>query len=193
MRESITEALTRALFVEWAKVGYGALSLEAVAKRAGVGKAALYRRWSCKFDMVVDRVETLGIELAEVPDTGSFEGDTRALMGLFSRILRHPLVRRVVPDLHAEMLRSRELAKAVRGRLQVVRRQRGEVMIRRAIERGELSADINVALLLDALGGLIYWRMIVTGRRSDNRYLDELTRAIVAMARGMSRRCSADQ
>lgn len=39
MQRRVTDALTRALFVEWARVGYAALSLEAVAKRAGVGKA----------------------------------------------------------------------------------------------------------------------------------------------------------
>jgi AcrR family transcriptional regulator len=45
MRPSVTEALTKALFEEWARTGYGALSLETVAKRARVGKAALYGRW----------------------------------------------------------------------------------------------------------------------------------------------------
>lgn len=184
MRASVTDALTRSLFREWAEVGYGALSLERVAKRAGVGKAALYRRWSCKLDMAVERVETLGIDLAEFADTGTFKGDVRALVGQLRQLLRHPIVRRVLPDLQAEMLRSPELAKAVRGRLQVVRRERGKELIRRAIARGELSNDVDMELLLDAFAGLIYWRMIATGRRSSDQYLDELTRAIVAIAHG---------
>ena len=182
-RASVTDALTRALFVEWAERGYGALSLERVAARAGVGKAALYRRWPSKLAMITERLETLGIELAVDPDTGSMQGDVRALLEQLRRVLRHPLIGRILPDLHAEMLRSPELAAAVRGRLQGERRRRGENVLRRAVERGEISPDIDVELINDALAGMIYWRMIVTARRADARYLDGLASAIVALAR----------
>ncbi|THD53513.1 helix-turn-helix domain-containing protein, partial [Phenylobacterium sp.] len=47
-RPQITDALARRFFEEWARVGYSALSLDAVARKAGVGKAALYRRWRSK-------------------------------------------------------------------------------------------------------------------------------------------------
>ena len=50
-RPQITDALTRTFFEEWSRVGYSALSLDAVARKAGVGKAALYRRWRSKADM----------------------------------------------------------------------------------------------------------------------------------------------
>ncbi|RYZ59046.1 MAG: TetR/AcrR family transcriptional regulator, partial [Proteobacteria bacterium] len=48
MQPAVTDALTRELFGEWAERGYAAISLERVALRAGVGKAALYRRWPSK-------------------------------------------------------------------------------------------------------------------------------------------------
>lgn len=179
MQPAVTEALTRALFVEWARAGYGALSLERVARRAGVGKAALYRRWPSKLAMVCDRLEQLDIELAQVPDTGSFEGDVRALLESLRRLLRHGLVRRILPDLHAEMARSSALSGAIRGRLQVTRRERATLILQRAIERGEIGADTNIELANDALGALIYWRLIVTGARASDAYLDQLALFLV--------------
>ncbi len=179
MQPSVTDALTRALFEEWARVGYGALSLEAVAKRAGVGKAALYRRWPSKLAMVSDRLEGVGVELTEVPDTGSLLGDVRGFLRSVRRLLRHPLVRRILPDLHAEMNRSPELAKAVRGRLQTERRERGALLFERAMRRGEIAPGLDVDLANDVVG-LIYWRMIVTGERADAAYVEQLARFIVA-------------
>ncbi|RYX85693.1 TetR/AcrR family transcriptional regulator [bacterium] len=179
MQPSVTEALTKALFEEWARTGYGALSLEAVAKRAGVGKAALYRRWPSKMAMVSDCVEKIGIEVADSPDTGSLLGDVRELIRSLRRLLRHPLVRRILPDLHAEMLRSPELAHAIRGRLQGERRARSAAVFQHAIERGEIAADSNIELLNDAIGSMVYWRLIITNGRADNQYIDELAHFIV--------------
>jgi AcrR family transcriptional regulator len=179
MQSSVTEALTHALFQEWARSGYGALSLEAVAKRAGVGKAALYRRWPSKLAMVTDCLEKVGIEAAQSPDTGSLLGDVQALLLSLRRLLRHPLVRRILPDLHAEMLRSPELANAIRGRLQIERRQRSAAVFQRAIERGEVSPDINIELVNDALASLIYWRLIITGGRANKHYINEVAHFII--------------
>lgn len=183
MQPSVTAALTKALFLEWAQAGYGALSLEAVAKRAGVGKAALYRRWPSKLAMVTDCLEQIDADLSEIPDTGSLIGDVRALLASLRQLLGHRLVRGILPDLHAEMIRSPELAAAIRGRLQVKRRARGSIILCRAIACGEISAGIDTELALDALGGMIYWRMIITGETSDDQYLDNLTSFFV---RGLS-------
>ncbi len=178
-RPSVTEALQRALFREWSVTGYGALSLEAVAARAGVGKASLYRRWKSKGAMVADCLGAVGLEITEVPDTGSLEGDLRALLRSFRRVLRHPLARRIVPDIHAEMTRSSTLEASIR-HLQADRRARGAVILGRAIDRGELDASADIELASDLIAAPIYWRMIVTAGRADRAYLDRLTRALLA-------------
>ena len=183
MQPSVTSALTKALFAEWARTGYGALSLEAVAKRAGVGKAALYRRWPSKLAMVTDRLQQIGIDVAavsETPDSGSLSGDVRALLADLRRLLEHRLVHRILPDLHAEMLRSPELASDIRGRLLIQHRERGATVLQRAITRGEISADVDLDLAKDALFGLIYWRMIVSQGPVDDKYLEHLAKFIVA-------------
>ncbi|WP_201597306.1 TetR/AcrR family transcriptional regulator [Psychrobacter vallis] len=183
MQPAVTEALTQALFTEWAINGYGSLRLEKVAKRAGVGKAALYRRWPSKFAMVVERMETIGIELIVEPDTGSLYGDIYETLLTLRRLLRHPLIGRILPDLHAEMRRSSDLTDAIRGRLQQQRRGHAEKIFTRAIARGEIPADANIELLSDAVAGLIYWRMLVTGQRVNEDYLNDVAKAIEAMAR----------
>lgn len=182
MQSSVTEALTEALFTEWARAGYGALSLEGVAKRAGVGKAALYRRWPSKLAMVSDLLEQVGVDLAATPDTGSLAGDIDALLKSVRRLFRHPLVRRILPDLHAEMVRSPDLASAIRTRLQNGRRERGATLFQRAIERGELPANFDFEMANDVVG-LIYWRMIVISGRADGPYLERLARFIIAALR----------
>src|SRR5688572_31564530 len=59
LRGEITEAIRGALMQELAEVGYGRLSIEAVARRAGVGKTAVYRRWNSKLEMVLEIVSTV--------------------------------------------------------------------------------------------------------------------------------------
>ena len=184
MQPAVTRALTHALFAEWARCGYAALSLEAVAKRASVGKAALYRRWPSKLAMVSERLLQVGVGVTPLPDTGSLEGDVHGLLWSLRRVLRHPLARRIVPDLHAEMPRSPGLGAAVR-RLQEARRQRGAGLLARAVARGELRAGADVELANDVLGALIYWRMVVTGGRADRAYLGQLTGVVVAALRAL--------
>lgn len=179
MQARVTDALTRALFVEWSQRGFAALSLEAVAKRAGVSKMALYRRWPSKLAMISDRLDAVGIELTDIPNQGSLTRDVRAALLDIRRLLRHPLIRRIVPDLHAELPRSRGL-RALIGPFQAARRARAERVIHRAIARGELAADINLELANDVLIAPLYWRMIVIGGRADLAYIDALTVSVVA-------------
>ena len=150
MRPAVTDALTVALFAEWAERGCGALSLEAVARRASVGKAAPYRRWPSKLAMVADRFEVAGKAIPHPSGIGNLHDDVRALLGHFLRLLRHPLVRRIVPDLQGEMQRSPELAAFVRERFVTERRRHCEKLLQRAVERGELHPRVDVELADDA-------------------------------------------
>lgn len=180
MRKSVTDALTRAFFEEWAITGYGALSLERVAKRAGVGKAALYRRWSSKPEMAIGLIKTAGLDLTPIPDGGSLFEDFRLILLSLRRTLRHPLIRRILPDLHAEMARSSALSDEIRTTLQYERRERAKVIVDRAISRGELPESADHDLANDALGSILYWRIIVTGGRVSRPEVDKIARFIAA-------------
>src|SRR3954464_11010422 len=74
-----------------ADVGYGALTMDAVAAQAGVGKATIYRRWRTKEDLVVDTIADLNREEAAAPDSGSLEGDLRAILRSLLAIVTGPV------------------------------------------------------------------------------------------------------
>ena len=185
MQPAITDALTRALFVEWGRCGYSNLSMEAVARRAGVGKAALYRRWPSKVAMVMDRLGAVGLSLTDAPDAGSFALDVRNFLGAVRRALERPLIRRIVADLSAELPRSEQL-RTLFETFQADRRSRAEAILRRAMLRGELPANIDVALSLDLLVSPLYWRMVVMRGRADDGDLERLTTALVVGIRATS-------
>jgi len=186
LQPGVTRSITRALFREWAKSGYAALTIEAVAKRAGVGKAAIYRRWPSKLEMVSSLLAEVGVELAEVPDTGSLRGDLTAFLKSTLALLRRPLVSRILLDLHAEMRRTPGLASAVRSRVQRERRARGRAVLERAMARGELSSKIDVDLALDLMAALLYWRMLVTAQPLSADYIERLTALTLGGLRGLS-------
>jgi hypothetical protein len=93
--------------------------------------------------------------------------------------MRHPMIRRIVPDLNAELARSPEFATALRP-FQDARRARGDALIRRAVARGELAEGLDVDMANDLLIAPLYWRMAVVPGAVDGAYLDRLTAAIVA-------------
>lgn len=184
-RPQITDALARVFFEEWARVGYSALSLDAVAKKAGVGKAALYRRWRSKADMAQDLVSQLTATVPariESGDRGSLEADLFAMGLAGRRLMRHPMVRRIMADLYASMEREPALAAALRPS-EAARQKKVATLVERAVARGELPADIDRALATDMLIGPLYWRLVVLGERCTRDQLKALARMTAAAFR----------
>ncbi|WP_036437492.1 TetR/AcrR family transcriptional regulator [Mycobacterium sp. URHB0044] len=183
LQPAITTAITEAVLDELADQGYARLSMEAVAKRAGVGKSALYRRWPSKQEMAMAVVAEFSVAQAPASDTGSLHGDIRELLGAVMRWLSHPRFSRILPDLVAEMARNPELNTLVDGMIGQPRREQGREMLQRAIARGELSPDTDLELALDVLAAPIYWRLTVRGGRAEPGYLDKLA-TLLARALG---------
>ncbi|MFC4947998.1 TetR-like C-terminal domain-containing protein [Pseudonocardia sp. GCM10023141] len=179
LQDEVTEAITAAFFAELADVGYGRLSLDAVARRAGAGKAAIYRRWTGKQPMTVALLSEVAIAAIDVPDTGTLHGDVRQYLATAREALEHPLVSRIVPDLLAEATRNPELAEALLGAVRTPRRNKAALLLQRAIDRGELPAGTDLETGLDLIGGPLYWRLIVIRSPIDDAYLDRLAARIV--------------
>ena len=179
-RAELTEALYRAFFEEWADRGFSALSLERVAARAGAGKAAIYRRFSSRLAFADAAISALGLRLA-LPEAGhsTLAEDVFAFLLQIRAVLRHPLVRRILPDLHAEAARSPEM-RAINSRLAKARRDRADALLDRAVDRGELPKGLNRELALDLLAAPIYWQMIVRSVTPTRGELAAQGRAITA-------------
>ncbi|MFF0783402.1 TetR/AcrR family transcriptional regulator [Streptomyces sp. NPDC003720] len=181
LREDVTEAIRAAVFEELAAVGYARMSIEGIARRAGVGKTAVYRRWRSKLHLVLDVVSALAVLGLPVPDTGSLEGDLRLLYGFTSRALRHPVASQIIPDLQAEAARSPEIAEALQKAVRDGQDSVASRIVAAAEQRGEVRSGVDTDLALDLISGPLYWRsVVIRSPKLPKNYLDDLARATAA-------------
>ncbi|MFE0423975.1 TetR/AcrR family transcriptional regulator [Streptomyces sp. NPDC058953] len=180
LREEVTEAIRAAVFEELATVGFARMSIEGIARRAGVGKTAVYRRWKSKLSLVVDLLSAFAGQGLPAPATGSLYGDVRALLEVASHALRHPVASQIIPDLIVESARSPEIADAIKAALVDSQRGMASSIVRDAVERGELPPGTDAYRLLDAAVGPLYWRVVVVREKLPKGYLDDLARGAVA-------------
>src|SRR3954469_20871643 len=78
------------------EVGYDDVTMEAIAQRAGVGKATLYRRWTAKEPLVVEAIGRI-VSHVPIPDTGTMRADLRGLMRSAARMYADPATRLLRP------------------------------------------------------------------------------------------------
>src|ERR1700748_3427059 len=161
LQEEVTDAIATAFFEELADVGYGRLSIDAVARRAGVGKAAISRRWKSKLDITVALISEAAVGAIEVPDTGTLHDDVREYLNRGREALTHQLASKIIPDLLAEGTRNPDLNSALLETVRDPRRAKAAQLVQRAVARGELPADTDIGLCLDFLAGPLYWRLSV--------------------------------
>ncbi|MDX3499223.1 TetR/AcrR family transcriptional regulator [Streptomyces turgidiscabies] len=181
LREDVTEAIRSAVFEELASVGYARMSIEGIARRAGVGKTAVYRRWRSKLHLVLDLVSAIAVQGLPAPDTGTLEGDLRMLYELTSRALRHPVASQVIPDLQAEAARNPEIADAMQKALREGQEGVASGIVAAAEQRGEVRSGIDPDLALDLISGPLYWRsVVIRNPKLPKGYLASLARATTA-------------
>ncbi|MFI5660640.1 TetR/AcrR family transcriptional regulator [Streptomyces sp. NPDC051684] len=180
LREDVTEAIRAAVFEELASAGYARMSIEGIARRAGVGKTAVYRRWKSKLHLVLDLVSAIAVQGLPAPDTGSLEADLRLLYEVTARALRHPVAGQIIPDLQAEAARNPEIAEALQKALREGQHGVASGIVRAAVERGELREGLDEELALDLISGPLYWRTVVV--RAPKLPKDHLKRLSAATA-----------
>lgn len=146
------------------------VSVDMVADRAGVSKATIYRRWPSRSELIFEAMTYLPRPESN-PDTGSIQGDLTVLLKNLVEFLNRPDGGRVFAAFLNAAIRDAKLA-AVRSTISKNARADYERVIRRAIERGELAANVNIRLLVDVLiSPFIYRRMVdhTSARASDIR------------------------
>jgi AcrR family transcriptional regulator len=190
LSDEVTRAIREAAFAELAETGYARMSMDAVARRARAGKAAIYRRWPSKPAMVLALVSQVAANPPDFPDTGSLRGDVLKLLELSASALRSPTIARIVPDLLAEGSRDPDFGAAMFDAVGQPRRELGRQMVVRAIERGELDKNVDMELVLDLIPAPLYWRLAVTRGEIPDGYLERLTDAIIAGIRASAARAS---
>ncbi|MFG2046831.1 TetR/AcrR family transcriptional regulator [Micromonospora sp. NPDC048935] len=180
LRGEITTAIRRALTQELAAVGYGRLSIEAVARRAGVSKTAIYRRWNSKLDLVLEIVAAAAHGKLPVLDTGTLRGDLALLFQAVAHALRHPLASQIIPDLLAEAARNPSIDATLRQVLHARQQEIGGRLVARAVRRGELPTDTDPDAAVDLIVGPLYWRLAIARLPLTDSYLDNLVESVAA-------------
>src|SRR5688572_32352681 len=161
-----------------AEVGYGALTMDAVASEAGVGKATIYRRWRTKQDLVVDTISDLNRAEAEPPDTGSLEGDLRSMMHQMVSMITGPTGAATL-SLLSTVPHQPALARAFQDGPLAVWRQSFENLWSRAEQRGEIPRGLANSVIAEATSALLVQRWLLTGRPVYDAYADEVLETVV--------------
>jgi AcrR family transcriptional regulator len=132
------------------EAGWAGFAMEAVARRAGVGKASLYLRWNSKEALLADAVTMRMSSVTDV-DTGTLRGDLTELAVQMLDLYSGPASRAAL-RLNVEAAAIPGVAEHYEGirRSQVLA---ARAIVRRGIARGELAPDAPVTLLLDTLAG----------------------------------------
>jgi AcrR family transcriptional regulator len=175
--EGAAQAILTATMELMAEVGFGAVTVDAVAQRAGVGKATIYRRWESKERLVLDAISA-STEPAPVPDTGSVAGDLKEIYGRMADSLSQPESRSLLMAMVAQATVD-EVVHELLGRLVSQRKEVSRAVLRRAIDAGDLPADADVDLLVDLLAGAVLYRTCIAGRPVGPKTLDRIVTTIL--------------
>ena len=118
--------------------GYAAFTIDAVAERAGTSRPVLYRRWKTREDLVLAAIgQQITRDVRPVPDTGTLRGDVIAML-LDANETRVAMAAIIVGQLGAYYQETRTTPADVRRQILGDRTTRMEIIVRRAVERGEI-------------------------------------------------------
>ncbi|MGH3640394.1 MAG: TetR/AcrR family transcriptional regulator [Mycobacterium sp.] len=178
----IDDAVLRATVELIGDAGYADLSVDAIAKRAGTSKPAVYRRWPSKAHLVHEAVFPLG-EHTALPVTGSLHGDVREMLRRTARVLNTPAARAALPGLVGEMAADPTLHTALLERFgDILTRGMGDYLAA-AAARGEVRADVTAPDLAEAIAGLTFVALLNRGAALDDAWVERTTTLIT---RGIS-------
>jgi len=159
-------------------VGYDGLTIEAVARRAGVGRPTVYRRWSSKASLALAAVARTG-GTPPTPDFGNLRDDLMALQRHQMKLMNSALFKTVAPALAAHFPADAHLAESYVRDFVDLRRSAVFAVIERAVSRDEVHSDADADLIYDALTGPLFYRAIARGQRLDRKFVEAIVDLVV--------------
>jgi AcrR family transcriptional regulator len=169
------------------RIGFRAVTVESVSAETGIAKTSIYRRWPNKAAMVMDAFAFRIGPGTGFPPSDDHIGSIRKQMLALAKAFRGP-ARTMIKALLAEAQFDAELAEAFQQHWLLPRREIGAAAVQAAINTGELRADIDVQVTLDALyGGLYYHLLTGLGPLSDT-YVEGLFAHVIEGLRARPQR-----
>ncbi|HEX4400047.1 MAG TPA: TetR/AcrR family transcriptional regulator [Galbitalea sp.] len=170
-----------------AEVGYDGMTIDMVAARAKAGKATLYRRWPSKTELVIDAVACMknsDIDPDNLPDTGTLRGDMIAM-------IKPPTIRdgekklRVMAGLISLLARNPELADVAHNAVIAPRARLNRILLQRAIDRGEIRDDLDLALIANISPSMVTYRTMMLRKPVDRDFLVSIIDKVILPAVGL--------
>lgn len=161
-----------------AEEGVGGLTVDAVAARAGVGKATVYRHWESRAKLIVDAVSTL-VHDDEALDHGSLREDLRTTYERIAQVCSTGVLAQVMPSLAEAASRDPELASVHRDFV-ARRRQHLLAALERAAARGELRPGVDLDIAADLVAGPMFYKKLVHHQCPDSAYAAALLDLVMA-------------
>lgn len=157
--------------------GIDDLNVDAIAERAGVSKATIYRHWATRQHLLMDALSAMK-RAVEPPDTGSLRGDLVALLTAVADHLGSP-----AGSVYCTLTGAAEHDAELAGMRREFAAERGDVMravLGRGIERGELPDDIDIELMLGRLVGPLFYMRMARGETVPAHWAEHLVDAALA-------------
>ena len=176
-------AILNAALAALTENGYDATNMDDIAARAGVGKAAIYRRWASKAALITDVLVYWRPDLRtdDAPDTGSLAGDIDALIERAVRYDNGLITNDLVLRVALEATRDPQLATALDDLMLLRGGRQISTILARAVARGEIAADRDWSLVADVLTAMSLLR-VLNRRTVDANFLRQVTDALVLPA-----------
>jgi len=169
--EKARKAVIRSTLALLKRVGFNELTIESVAARAGVSKATVYRWWPNKAELVIASfVSAVGEEL-RFPSAGPVLNSIHEQMKRWAPIFRSPLGQIVVTVIGAGQSEP-EILEAFRAHWVEPRRIEARRLLRQAMKKGEIRADLDPDAVLDLLYGPLYLRLLLKHAPLDEKFVN---------------------
>ena len=179
----IDSAVLRATVELLGETGYADLSVDAIARRAGTSKPAIYRRWPSKAHVVHEAVFPIG-EATALPALGSVAADVREMLVRTAAVLTTSPARAALPGLVAEMAVDPTLHSALLERFSDILARGVTEWLDDAVRRGEARADVAASDVIEAVAGITLLALLTRGEPLDDSWVD---RTSTLITRGIRR------
>ncbi|MDT5253124.1 MAG: hypothetical protein QOH07_2075 [Mycobacterium sp.] len=179
----IDSAVLRATVELLAETGFADLSVDAIARRAGTSKPAIYRRWPSKAHLVHEAVFPIS-DATALPDTGSLAGDVREMVSRTAAVLSTAAGRAALPGLVGEMAADLTLHAALLERFGGILSRGLTDRLADAVAHGEVRPDVAAAEIVEVIAGTTFLALLTRGDGLGDAWVD---RTAALITRGISR------
>jgi AcrR family transcriptional regulator len=157
--EKSDQAILKTTLDLLSQMGYDRLSIDAIARSAGVGKTTIYRWYASKEELVASAIESVRQEI-EIPDTGTLSSDIDCIIEIAVKTTLTPLGRQILAMIIGAASSSPQFAQVYWTKYLLPRRQAFHVAIKRAKARNEIPADTDSDLVFDLMSGIMLYALV---------------------------------